>query len=187
MAKAQKKIIIFEGPSGVGKDVTMNALCSLAPEKFKKIPSYTSRPIRPGETDGITYFFIDEKIFLEKTKSGEIFEHTTRHGTYRGMGKSLILDIINNGRIALKDLDIVGMRAIKNFFPNQVLCIFITANKDVIRQRLEKRGCQDIERRLADYDNVHKNINEYDHVVVDEGPLHESVEKILNILKEYQI
>jgi len=179
----QKKIIAIEGPSGIGKTVLINALVKLDPDKYEKITSYTTRPKRERETDGCTYNFIDEQTFLEKVKSGDIFEHTTRHGTYRGMSKSSIDKIINNNHIGLKDLDIVGIRSLKRAYPDKVFSIFITADKEVIKRRLEKRGEKDMQSRLDDYDNVHKHKNEFDCILENNGSLDEIIKKVQYIIR----
>lgn len=178
----QKKIIVLEGPSGVGKDTVIHALIKKNPNKYQKIVSYTTREPRIGEIDGVTYYYIDEKTFQDKIKSGDVFEYTIRHGTYRGMSKQYIDSIINNGKIALKEADVVGLTAIKKMYKDQVVSIFITADKNVIKKRLIKRGDKDIDIRLADYDNVHKTKEKYDYIITNNGSVNEAVRKINKIL-----
>lgn len=179
----------MEGPSGVGKDSYMQELIKQFPNKFQKITSYTSREIRPGEIDGVTYNFVDKKTFEDKLKTGDIFEFTDRHGTYRGMGKSLIDDIIENGKIAVKDLDLVGINALKKVYPNQVLTIFCNADRDVVKSRLLKRGgsMEDIEKRLVDYDKKILEQDKFDYVVIDNKCVETAVEKLLAIFKKENI
>ena len=180
------KIVVIEGPSGVGKDTLINGLINSAPNKYKKITSYTTREKRPHEREGELYHYIDQETFLKKYENGDIFERTTRHGTYRGMSKSIINDIIDNGLIAIKDVDIVGMHAIKAAYPNAVKTIFLTADKEIVKKRLEKRGdsVEDLAVRLQDYDNIHKNINQYDHIITNNHDPSEAITKAIEILKE---
>jgi len=178
----QKKIIVLEGPSGVGKDSIIQELIKQCPGKYQKIASYTTRLPRVGEVNGVTYHFTDEKTFQDKIKSGDIFEYTVRHGTYRGMSKQYINSIINGGKIALKEADFVGLVAIKNAYKNEVVSIFITADKSIIKKRLIKRGDKDIEERLADYENVHKTADKYDYIITNNGTVREAVNKINKIL-----
>jgi len=181
------KIIIIEGPSGVGKDAIIAQLIAQHPNVFQKITSYTTRAMRVGEIDGIAYCFTDRQTFLSKLKSGDIFEHTERHGEYRGMSKALIDNIINNGKIALKDADIIGVNALKKVYPNKVLSIFVTAKREFIEQRLINRGDAqpDREKRLADYDNAHKFSHEYDFIVENNGTLDEAVAKVYSLIKRH--
>jgi guanylate kinase len=181
-----KRIIVIEGPSGTGKDTIIKKLIEKFPDKYEKITSYTTREKRDGEIDGQVYNFIDRQTFKDKFENGEIFEFTKRHGSYRGMSKSLINKIIDNGKIALKDVDNIGMRAIKSVYEGQVLTIFITAKKEIIRERLTGRGgaIEDIEQRLHDYDLIHNYVDEYDHIITNNGTVDACIKKILKILKD---
>ena len=179
-----KNIVIIEVPSGVGKDSIFSALIGRNPDKFEKIVSVTDREIRPGEIDGITYKFVTTENFEHMVRTGEIFEFTRRHGTYRGMSKPLIDKILNKGKIALKDCDMIGIRAIKNIYPSNVLTIFINARKEEVERRLLARGETDIAIRLADYNNKIKEIRHFDFVVDNNGTLDEAVQKVQNIIKE---
>ena len=182
MEMAQKKIIAIEGPSGVGKDTIIKHLILKNPDKYRKIPSYTNRPMRTNEVEGFTYHFIDDETFAQKLESGDIFEHTQRHGTYRGMSKDLIDEIINNGYWALKDCDLVGLNALKGYYGESVFSIFINADKDVVRERLEKRGDIDIAVRLADYDTKQSEQPYYDLVITNNGSLEEVINKLNEII-----
>ena len=108
-----KNIIIIEGPSGVGKDTIINELITRYPNRFDRPINATTRAMRDNETQGNPYLFLTEEEFLKLRKSGEIFEHTIRHGTYRGMRKSSFDEILNNGKIALRDCDKYGFKALK--------------------------------------------------------------------------
>ena len=182
----KKQIIVIEGPSGVGKDTIMTELIRRNPNRFKKIPSYCTRSRRPNEIDGQSYIFTDEKTFKEKIKNGDIFEHIIIYGTYRGMSKQIIDSIIKSGKIGLKEPDIVGQRALIKAYPNQVLTIFLTADKEIVIKRLLERNASDnIEQRLIHYDIKHQTIDEYDFVVTNNGTLDEVVQKVQTILDQH--
>ena len=109
----QKCILIIEGPSGVGKDTIVNEIVKRYPDKFGKPINATTREMRENESQGNPYLFLTEEEFLKKRQSGEIFEHTIRHGTYRGMQKSSFEGILNSERIAIRDCDRYGLEALK--------------------------------------------------------------------------
>ena len=92
---SKKSIVIIEGPSGVGKDTIINELIKRYPEKFGKPINATTRAMRENESQNNPYLFLSEEEFFKKRASGDIFEHTMRHGTYRGMQKSSFDNIIN--------------------------------------------------------------------------------------------
>ena len=187
MDKALKKIVVIEGPSGVGKDTIMRELIRRYPNRYKKIVAYSTRQPREGEINGVEYFFLDTDTFLEKVKSGDIFEHTMRHGTYRGIGKHAVNEIINAGYIALKDTDMLGVKALRRVYHDAVLTIFITADKHAVEKRLMERGHSGAELagRLADYDDCMAQATHFDYVFENNGTLDEIIEKIEKVLEKH--
>lgn len=160
-------IVVIEGPSGVGKDSLVKNLIEKYPHTFAKVPSMTTREMRADESQGNPYFFVDEKTFLEYLNSGVIFEHTTRHNTYRGMSKKLFDDVLNKNLIAIKDCDKIGLDALRNIYGNKVVGIFITCPKEEIRKRLINRGetGDSLKTRLDNYDEYVKNYVYYDYTI----------------------
>lgn len=177
-----KNIIIIEGPSGVGKDTIIDTLISRYPDKFGRPINATTREMRPNESQGNPYLFMSEEEFLELRKKGEIFEHTIRHGTYRGMRKSSFDEILNSGKIALRDCDKYGLKALKEIFPKQVIGVFLTCDKDTIKERLLSRNepLESMNARLKDYDNFIKDAYYYD-MVIENIELEQTVNQILKI------
>jgi guanylate kinase len=181
--KQKKDIIIIDGPRGIGKDTIVRHLLKRRFD-IKKIVTNATREPREGEIDGVDYFFITEKEFLEKVKSGDIFEYSTSiYGSYRGMSKAVIDSILKSGKIAIVTPDIVGVRALKKIYPNRTVSIFITAPKELIQKRLETGNAPDIQARLNDYEGRHKHIDEYDFIVTNDGTSNEAVEKVIKILE----
>jgi guanylate kinase len=175
-------VVVIEGPSGVGKDSVITGLINKYPDKFEKIISVTTRPMRDYEKQGYPYIFVTDEQFDSMLKSGDVFEHTLRHGTKRGMSKKYILEIISQNKIPLKDCDIYGVRALRNEFKN-VLTFFITAEKSEIRSRMIKRGDkpEDIEMRLNDYDRYIGQAKYYDYVIENKD-LDKTIDKIYSII-----
>lgn len=179
-----KCILIIEGPSGVGKDTIVNEIIKRYPDKFGKPVNATTREMRPNESQGNPYLFLTEEEFLKKRQEGDIFEQTIRHGTYRGMQRSSFNEILNSNRIAIRDCDRFGLEALKKEFGNIVISIFLTAPKEVIRNRLIERGeeKESMEKRLKDYDEYLKNSIYFDYEIENMN-IDETIEKILNIIK----
>lgn len=182
----QKKcIVIIEGPSAVGKDTIINELISRYPEKFGKPINATTRPMRENESQNNPYLFLSDDEFIKMRQSGEIFEHTKRHGTYRGMRKSSFNEIINSGRIAVRDCDILGLYAIKQEYPDQVTSIFLTAPKEEIVKRMLSRNepKESMELRLKDYDVYVENAKYFDYVI-NNMTIDDTIEKVLEVLRK---
>lgn len=160
-------VVVIEGPSGVGKDTLINELIASNPQLFEKVISVTTRAMREGESQGNPYDFVSNAEFEDMLNRNEIFEHTTRHGTYRGMRKNNFDKIINAKKIPLKDCDEIGLDALKKLYPGKVFSIFITAPKEHIHARLINRGDDDnsIRVRMQDYDDKMSKTKYYDKVV----------------------
>ncbi|MGN0961088.1 MAG: guanylate kinase [Christensenellales bacterium] len=178
-----KNIIIIEGPSGVGKDTIIDQLISRFPDRFDRPINATTREMRENESQGHPYLFLTEEEFKNLRKSGEIFEETIRHGTYRGMRKSSFNEIINAGKIALRDCDKYGLEALKKEYPDQVIGIFLTCDKNNIRKRLEGRNepIESMEIRLADYENHIKDAYYFDYVI-ENNDIESTLKQILDII-----
>ena len=180
-----KNIIIIEGPSGVGKDTIINELIARYPDRFARPINATTRSMRENEYQGYPYLFLSEEEFLNLRASGEIFEHTIRHGTYRGMRKSSFNEILNSNKIALRDCDKFGLDALKKEYGEQVLGIFLTVDKETIKQRLISRNEPEdsMIARLKDYDNNIKDAYFFDHVI-ENNNIDDTVNEIIKIIND---
>ena len=182
METSDKQIVVIEGPSGVGKDTVIKNLIQKYPDRFAKLISVATRAMRPNESEGNPYHFVNHAEFDQMVATGDIFEHTTRHGEKRGMSEKYIQAILAQNKIPLKDCDVVGVRALKSRFKN-VTSIFLTADKAEVERRLHARGDApaDIAERLQDYDRCLQDAKYYDHVIVNDN-LQETIDKILTII-----
>ena len=176
-------IVIIDGPSGVGKDTIINTLLEKYPEKFGHPINATTRPMRENESQGNPYLFIDEEEFFRLRSTGEIFEHTVRHGTYRGMRKSSFDGIIREGKIPLRDCDRFGLTALKKVYGNNVISIFLICDKEIIRDRLISRNEpeESMKARLEDYDSYVKDAKFYDFTVENIN-IDDTIQQILDII-----
>lgn len=180
-------IVIIEGPSGVGKDTVINTLLARYPDKFGRPINACTRPMRENESQNNPYYFITEEEFLKLRASGDIFEHTVRHGTYRGMRKASFDEILNSGKIALRDCDKYGLEAIKKIYPDQIISVFLTCPKEEIKNRLISRNepKDSMEARLKDYDEHIKQRKYYEYEIENIN-LEKTIEKLLQLIEEKQ-
>jgi len=179
-------IIVVEGPSGVGKDAVIKELIKKYPNTFVKVPSTTTRAMRVGESQGSPYYFVNESTFKTMLDSGEIFEHTFRHGQYRGMSKHLFDDVLSKKLFPVKDCDLIGVNALRNVYANKVFTIFLTCPKAEIERRLIGRGDkgEDLKTRLNNFDEYIKNAKYFD-VVIENIDLDVAVDNVYNAIADF--
>lgn len=133
------KLFVISGPSGVGKNTILNRLVEER-ENVRYSISATSRPIRPGEVDGVSYYFVSREQFEKMIAAGELLEFAEYVGNYYGTPLAPILEATEKGVDIVMDVDVVGALKIKKRVPSAVL-IFITAPSfEEIRSRLVHRG-----------------------------------------------
>lgn len=163
----KKLIIIIDGPSGVGKDTIINELINRYPNRFDRPINATTRKMRDNESQGNPYLFLTEDEFLKMRSTGEIFEQTIRHGTYRGMRKNSFDQILNSNKIPIRDCDRFGLEALKQVYGSIVKGIFLTCPKEEIKKRMIERNepIESMEIRLKDYDTFIKNSQYYDYTI----------------------
>ena len=133
------KLFVVSGPSGVGKNTLLNEIIDTC-EKVQYSVSATSRPIRPGEVDGKSYYFVTREQFEDLIAQNALLEYAEYVGNYYGTPLAPIREAIENGIDIVMDVEVVGALKIKTRLPDAIL-VFVTAPSfDVIRKRLVHRG-----------------------------------------------
>ena len=164
------KLFVISGPSGVGKNTILNRLVEER-ENVRYSISATSRPIRPGEVDGVSYYFVSREQFEKMIAAGELLEFAEYVGNYYGTPLAPILEATEKGVDIVMDVDVVGALKIKKRVPSAVL-IFITApSHAVLEQRLRGRGTEDetvIAGRLAAAKRELAKAEQYQYVVLND-------------------
>ena len=178
-------IVIIEGPSAVGKDTIINELINRYPDRFGKPINATTRPMRENESQNNPYLFLSDEEFIAMRKSGEIFEHTTRHGTFRGMRKSNFDNIFESGKIVIRDCDRYGVDAIRKEYGDIVISIFLTCPKEEIERRLKERNedPESMKARLKDYDTFILDRIYFDHII-ENIDMEKTINDILFIINQ---
>ncbi|MCX7883347.1 MAG: guanylate kinase [Brevinematales bacterium] len=145
------KIIVISGPSGVGKTTLYKKLLAEFPERLAFSVSVTTRPPRPGERDGIDYYFYSREQFEQAKNRGEFAEWAEVYGNYYGTLKSELERIMASGKTALLDVDVQGGMSIRKAFHEAYLIFILPPSFEELKERILKR-CSDnpeaIRRRL---------------------------------------
>ena len=160
------QILIVSGPSGSGKSTLLGRLLKEENDLYFSISSTTRAP-RQGETEGVNYYFINKDEFKKGIDAGEFLEWACVHGNYYGTSLKPVLKALEEGKIAIFDIDVQGFNIAKSKFAENITSVFITtASKNELKSRLQNRGtdsAQTIEKRLINAVGEMKHILEYDY------------------------
>jgi guanylate kinase len=163
-------LFVLAAPSGGGKTSLVNALLEREPG-IRLSVSYTTRPPRPGEKDGVHYHFVDATRFMALKSGGEFLEHANVHGNWYATSASWLREEIAQGHDVLLEIDWQGAEQIRRLIPGAVLIFILPPSLASLRERLEKRG-QDapevIERRLDAAREEMRHCGDFDYVIMNQ-------------------
>lgn len=141
---------MISGPSGVGKSTLVQTLVQ-AHSTLKFSVSYTTRPKRPGERDGVHYHFVDQTRFEQLIERGEFLESAQFNGNYYGTPVTPIRNWLSQGFSVISDIDVQGAEQLKKkqIEMNIPMCfIFILPpSMNSLKQRITARGTEDEAKR----------------------------------------
>ncbi|AIT61160.1 guanylate kinase [Corynebacterium doosanense] len=166
------RLIVLAGPSAVGKSTVVSRLRAAVDNLYFSV-SMTTRSPRPGESDGVDYFFVTPELFQQRIENGEMLEWADIHGGLQRSGTPAypVNAALDEGRPVLVEVDLEGARAIKELKPDAVTVFLAPPSWEELVERLTGRGTESeevISRRLrtAEEELAHKD--EFDHVVVND-------------------
>ena len=183
----QGLLVIVSAPSGAGKDVVIDRLV----EKLEDAVVYvtaTSRKPRPGEVDGVRYYFYSPEKFREEIEAGNFYEWSMVHGDFKGVRRDILGDTLRSHKIVIVKPDPQGMRKIKAQLPEALTIFIMPPSIDALKRRLEHRGTETSEERALRLRNAEIEMAatpEYDYVVVNEDDkIDETAQEIASIIKK---
>jgi guanylate kinase len=177
-------LLVISGPSGVGKDTIIERLLRLDPNLRYSV-SYTTRPPRPGEVDGVNYSFVGRQGFEELVAADHFLEHASYAGNLYGTPAAPVEAARAGGHDILLKIEVEGAQQVRKSVPD-ALFIFIAppTNEELVRrQELRSRETkQDMtdRRRIAEKEMAYAR--DYDHVVVNDA-LDGAVAEVLEIIR----
>lgn len=163
-------LFVLSAPSGAGKTSLAKALVGALPDLAFSI-SHTTRPPRPGEEDGVDYYFVDEAQFQEMIEGGMFLEHACVFDHRYGTSRAAVERLLAAGKDVVFDVDWQGARTIKQQMPQAHTIFLLPPSREALVERLAGRG-QDsrkvIERRMRAAVSEIKHYREFDYLVVND-------------------
>ncbi len=133
------RLIVLTGPSGVGKGTLVRSLVTRHPQLYLSISATTRQP-RPGEVDGIDYYFVTREKFEKMIEENRLLEWAEYAGNYYGTPKEPIERQIQQSKSVLLEIELVGARKIGQTFPQALRLFILPPNLAELERRLRGRG-----------------------------------------------
>jgi guanylate kinase len=141
--RLRSRLVVLAGPTAVGKGTVSAHIRENHPEVLLSISATTRKP-RPGEIDGVHYYFVTDEEFDRKIRDRELLEYATVHNSYRyGTPRPPIDAALDKGRSVLLEIDLQGARQVKAVMPEAVLVFLLPPTWDELVRRLIGRGTED--------------------------------------------
>ena len=177
-------LVTIASPSGGGKSTICREILNINPSICYSI-SWTTRPIRGEEIDGVDYFFTDIETFEQKIKDGHFLEHALVHGNYYGTETEYVEKCLHDGKIVLLDIDVQGVELVRNGGYDIVSIFILPPNESVLKERLIGRKTDSqavIDQRLENSKKEIAFLRNYDYLVIND-----KIENAVNIVNNVLI
>ena len=174
MSASTGTLYIVSAPSGAGKTSLVKALLDAQPHVRVSV-SHTTRPMRPGEVDGVNYHFVSREEFVERMERGEFLEHAEVFGNLYGTSQRWLEQTLNEGYDLILEIDWQGAQQVRRLMPQAKSIFILPPTQEALRQRLTTRG-QDsdevIEKRMREAVSEMTHYVEYDYLVINDDFAH---------------
>ncbi len=177
-------LIVVSGFSGAGKGSLMNAVMERY-DGYALSVSATTREPRPGEKEGIHYFFKTVEEFRRMIQNDELIEYAGYVGHFYGTPRDFVEDNLNAGKDVFLEIEIQGAMKIKQKYPDAVLMFVTPPSAEELRRRLIQRGTETpevIRARLERAAQEAEGVEAYDYIVVNDN-LQDCAEMVDRIVK----
>lgn len=178
-------LVVISGPSGCGKGVICSELIRRNDDTCLSI-SATTRDMRPGEQEGVTYFYKTKEEFEQMIAEDKVLEYACVYsGNYYGTPKDYVFSKLDEGKNVILEIEMQGAANIKKKVPESVLVFLAPPSKEELKNRIVGRGRESAEliaERLSLVDSELARASEYDYVVVNDE-IEKCVERIEAIFK----
>ena len=178
-------LIVLSGPSGVGKGTVRKALFEMPEQEFVYSVSMTTRAPRPGEVDGVDYYFVSKEEFELQIAAGNLLEYAEFVGNYYGTPKDKVEEQLNKGKEVILEIEVNGALQVRDKCKDAVFIFLVPPTRRALYDRLKSRGTECEERILARINKANKEFrlaHQYDYVVVNDE-IYNAADRIMAIIR----
>lgn len=177
-------LVIFSGPSGVGKDTVLQEVLKKSSDISLSV-SLTTRPMRGAEVNGEDYYFVTREYFERKLSENGFLEYAEYGGNLYGTPKAPVDEMLSAGKNVILEIEVQGAEKIRKLYPDSIGIFVLPPSMSSLEKRLRGRGTDDeegIQRRLNIAGEEIRRSVEYDYVVINDS-IDEAADDIISIIK----
>ncbi|MEN1759499.1 guanylate kinase [Anoxynatronum sibiricum] len=177
-------LIVISGPSGTGKSTIVKEFIRRNPSVQLSV-SATTRKARPGEMEGVNYFFHSEDDFQKKLHQDAFLEHAVVYGNYYGTPRDFVREQLERGKDVLLEIDTAGAMQVRKKFSQGVFLFILPPSMEELHRRINHRGTEtpeELERRMNSALEEILHLGNYDYAVMNDH-VSDAVQLIESILK----
>jgi len=178
-------LVVLSGPSGVGKGTVRRALFQKPNHDLVYSVSMTTRPPRPGEVDGVDYYFVSKEVFIERIKDNKFLEWAEFVGNYYGTPRDKIEEQLEQGKEVVLEIEVEGALQVRRQMKDAVFIFLVPPGKQALYERLISRGTDTnemIQKRMRKAESEFLLAHKYDYIVVNDE-VNNAADRILAIVR----
>jgi len=184
-SRRKPHLFVISGPSGVGKDAVIERLRPRFPDAYFAVTA-TTRPRRPGEIDGVHYFFMTDEAFAAGVADGDFLEHATVYGRHYGVPRGQVRQALARGQDVVVKVDIQGAAAIRRLAPHGTFIFLAPESMAELLHRLRSRKTDDPDALLRRFGTASRELaaaDDFDYVIFNEADrLEQTLEQIAAVI-----
>jgi guanylate kinase len=183
--KAQGKLVVVSGPSGVGKSTICRKVAGRLANAFLSV-SVTTRPKGPGEQNGREYWFLSRDEFRRRIEQGTLLEYAEVFGNLYGTPKDKTDEALHAGKVVILEIDVQGGKQVKAVCPQAVMIFILPPSAGALAERLGHRGRETAEaaaRRLGGANAEIAAARQYYDNMVTNDDLEQAIAEVIRIIE----
>jgi guanylate kinase len=178
-------LVVLSGPSGVGKGTVRRALFQKPNHDLVYSVSMTTRPPRPGEEDGVDYYFVSKEDFLKRIADNKFLEWAEFVGNYYGTPRDKVDEQLDHGKEVVLEIEVEGALQVRKQMKDAVFIFLVPPGKPALYERLVSRGTDTmdmIKKRMQKAESEFVLAHKYDYIVVNDE-VNNAADRIMAIIR----
>lgn len=183
------QLIVVSAPSGCGKDTVITRVLEKLGDEAALSVSMTTREMRPGEAEGVNYYYVSAEQFKEHIENGDMLEYAVYGSNFYGTPVKPVKDRLNEGKTVFLIIEVEGGGNVKKIFPEAKKIFIVPPSMQELESRLRGRGTDSeeaIAKRLEIAKTELERASEYDYII-ENSVLEDAVSDVMSIIRAGQL